>query len=33
MKRSPLKNAGPLSEKSFAFTLLVVKLATCLQGK
>jgi hypothetical protein len=33
MKRSPLKNIGPLSQKSFAFTLWVVKLAKYLQGE
>lgn len=33
MKRSPLKNTGQLSEKSFAFTLWVVKLAKYLQGE
>jgi hypothetical protein len=33
MKRSPLKNIGPLSEKSFAFTLWVVKPAKYLQGE
>ena len=33
MKRSPLKNTGPLSQKSFAFTLWVVQLAKYLQGE
>ena len=30
---SPLKNKGPIYEKSFAFTLLVVKLVKYLQGE
>ena len=33
MKRSPLKNTGPLCEKSFAFTLWVVKLTKYPQGE
>ena len=33
MKRSSLKNTGLLSEKFFALTLWVVKLAKDLQGE
>jgi hypothetical protein len=33
MLNSPLKNKGPIYEKSFAFTLWVVKLVKYLQGE